>query len=254
MLRALLEAGITPNLVLGTSVGAVNGAKLAGEPTMLAVERLEEMWRSLSRSGVFSSSLIGQATRLARERTHLHSSQPLRSMLTREFGEARIEDLSVRFECVAANIESARPRWFDGGPLVDAVLASCAVPGLLPPAKIGAEHFFDGGLVSSIPFGRALRLGSTDIYVLQVGRVERALKPPRWPWEVGLVAFEIARRAQFAEDLASVPDRKRVHVLPTGLSDTPLASLRYRRTDAVHARIESAYEASCAYLSAQRVT
>lgn len=249
MLRALLERGIKPDLILGTSVGAVNGAVIASEPSLETIDRLGELWKSLAGSGVFSSSLLGQATRLARHGTHLHSALPLRRLLAEHLPFTDIEDMPVRFQCVAASIERARATWFDRGSLVDAVVASCAVPGLLPPAKVGDEHFLDGGLVSSIPVGRALRLGAEKVCVLQVGRVEQALKPPRWPWEVGLVAFEIARRAQFVEDLAGVAEGVEVHVLPTGRVDTPLVSLRYRRADMVGDRIEAAYQASSDYLS-----
>jgi hypothetical protein len=114
------------------------------------------------------------------------------------------------------------------------VLASCAVLGILPPVKIGDEHFIDGGIVNSIPVARAVALGATTIYVLQVGRLEKPLTPPRGPWEVGLVAFEVARRHRFACDLTSLPDGIRLHVLPTGGSVAPAhndlsGQLRVRR-------------------------
>ena len=83
------------------------------------------------------------------------------------------------FGCVAACVETASERWFSDGPLVDAVLASCAVPGLLPPVRIGDEHFLDGGIVNSIPVGRAIALGARRIYVMHVGRVDRPLSVPR---------------------------------------------------------------------------
>ena len=89
-----------------------------------------------------------------------------------------------------------------------AVLASCAVPGLLPPVEIDGEHYFDGGLVHSIPVGRAVALGASTVYVLQVGRIESELTVPRRPWEVGLVAFEIARRHRFHEEMSAVARRR----------------------------------------------
>ena len=252
MLRALLEQGITPDLVLGTSVGALNGALIAADPSPVAVGTLSELWSTLSEAGVFSSSLFSQAARLARHGTHLHSAAPLRRLLEQHLPVARIEELPVQFQCVAAEVEGARAVWFAEGPIVDAVLASCAVPGLLPPMRIGSEHYMDGGLVHSIPLGRALLLQAREIYVLQVGRIERALQPPRGPWEVGLVAFEIARRHRFAEELATVTGDIAVHVLPSGQQDAPLWSLRQRSRDAVSARVEAAYQASAEYLARQR--
>ena len=86
--------------------------------------------------------------------------------------------------------------------------------------------------MNSIPVNRAVELGATRIFVMHVGRLDRPLEPPRWPWEVALVAFEIARRHRFLGDLASLPDSIDVHVLPTGQPEPPgyndLSALRYR--------------------------
>jgi NTE family protein len=158
----------------------------------------------------------------------------------------------VPFQCVAACIERAAEHWFCTGSVVDAVLASTAVPGVLPPVRIGDEHFLDGGLVNSIPVSRAVTLGASTIYVLQVGRIERPLEVPRRPWEVATVAFEIARRHRFAHDMTTLPDSVVVHVLPTGADEPPrhadLSALRYRDFSNVQKHIDAAYEASLAYL------
>jgi len=252
MLRALIEAGIRPDLVVGNSVGAINGAVLAADPTIEQVQVLGDVWCGIASENTFSGSLLGRLARLARSRTHIHSPEPLRRQLCERL-PATFEELAVPFQCVAASIERASARWFDAGALVPAILASCAVPGLLPPVRIDGEHHFDGGLVHSIPLGRAIELGVRCIYVLQVGRIEAPLQRPRWPWEVGLVAFEISRRHSFVEDMARVPDGVTVHVLPTGreqpLSYTDPSQLRYRDTTKVAASIERAYGATAEYLS-----
>ncbi|CAA9327418.1 MAG: Serine protease [uncultured Frankineae bacterium] len=253
MLRALLEAGVVPDLVVGTSVGAVNGAFLAAEPAVATTVRLAELWRELSAAdgGVFAGSWGARVGTALRSRTHLHRSDPLRALLTAHLPVQRIEDLAVPFQCVAASVERAAEHWFDSGPLVEAVLASAAVPGLLPPVRIGDEHFLDGGLVNSIPVSRAVELGATIVWVLQVGRVSQPLSVPTRPWEVALVAFEIARRHRFAADMASLPGSVTVHVLPTGDEvPTGLASLRYRDARTVVPRVERAHAATAAYLAA----
>lgn len=252
MLGALLEGGIRPDVVVGSSVGAINGAVLAAHPTIEQVESLGAVWRGIAAQDTFGGSLLGRLATLARSRTHVHSAAPLRRQLTERL-PATFEELEIPFQCVAASIERAAARWFDAGSLVPAILASCAVPGLLPPVAIAGEHHFDGGLVHSIPLGRAIELGATCIYVLQVGRIEAPLRRPQWPWEVGLVAFEISRRHSFAADMARVPDGVTVHVLPTGrvepLSFNDPSQLRYRDTKNVPASIERAYWATAEYLS-----
>jgi NTE family protein len=263
MLRALLEAGVRPDLVVGTSVGAINGAAVAAEPTVASTERLVGLWRQIAGSGILGSALWARAWTLARTRTHLHGPRPPRELLTERLAGPggrvpRIEELPVRYQCVAASIEGAREHWFAEGPLVDAVLASAALPGVLPAVEVGGEHFLDGGLVNSIPIGRAVALGARTVFVLQVGRIERPLEPPRLPWEVALVAFEIARRHRFHHDLQNLPRGVAAHVLPTGLDTQPrytdLANLRYWDVGRIGDRVDRAYAASAGYLARLPVT
>ncbi len=251
MLRALAEAGVKPDLVVGTSIGALNGVLVAADPAS-AADRLSRMWQGEELRLAFSEKLWSRAVRLVRSGTHLHSFEPLRQVLAAALPGPDFADLELPFQCVAASIESASARWFSQGPVVPAVMASCAVPGLLPPVEIGAAHYFDGGLVDSIPVGRAVMLGATTVYVLQVGRIESPLAVPTKPWEVGLVAFEIARRHRFHEEMSSLPEGVQVHVLPTGGDRPPpgMAQFRYRDRDRVGQSIERAYTATASYLSA----
>ncbi len=249
MLRALFEYDVKPDLIVGTSVGALNGLVVASDPTPGVVDRLLDLWRSVSESNdVYSDNTWRQVTRAVRTGTHLHSSKPLRERLEQEFGETTFEELAVPFQCCAASIERAAETWFSEGPVVPAVVASAAVPGLLPPARVGDEHFLDGGIVNSIPVGRAVELGATRVFVLQVGRIDRPLAAPRKPWEVARVSFEIARRHRFVREMAELPDGVTAHVLPAGGSAADDSPRVYRDTTQVARRIEAAYEGSRAYL------
>jgi NTE family protein len=250
MLRALLEAGIQPDVILGTSIGAVNGAVLASDPSTASVERLTELWTSADEAGIFSGGMLARISTLARTRTHAHPNEPLREALERALPVRLIEELPVPFQCVAASIERAAEHWFTEGSIVDAVLASSAVPGLLPPVELNGENFFDGGLVNSIPVDRAVSMGAATIFVLQVGRIEQPLTKPTKPWEVALVAFEIARRHRFARQMDDLPETVEVHVLPTGdeVRFNDLSQLRYRSMSKTVQRIERAYEVSSKYL------
>jgi len=254
MLRALAEHKVKADLILGTSVGAINGAMFAADPTVEGVGRLSELWLDSRVSEATAGNLVRRVTTLARSGTHLDSLDAARARLAAALPVQRVEDLLVPFQCVAASIERAAEHWFTAGPLVDVVLASCAVPGILPPVRIGDEHYIDGGIVNSIPVARAVALGARTIYVLQVGRLEKPLQAPRWPWEVGLVAFEVARRHRFAHDLQSLPAGIELHVLPTGGTAAPAyndvpGQLRLRRaTRPVKEQIDASYEASLRYL------
>ncbi|MBO2447885.1 patatin-like phospholipase family protein [Actinomadura barringtoniae] len=250
MLRALDEFGVRPDLVVGTSIGALNGALVAADPET-AVERLISLWSDQAVREALGSRIWERLWTLARSGTHLHSAEPLRRMLGELLPAETFEELAVPFQCVAAGIETAMAHWFSTGPIIPAVLASSAAPGLLPPVRIGDRHYFDGGLVHSIPVGRAVELGATTVYVLHVGRIERDLAPPRRPWEVGMVAFEIARRHRFFEEMSALPDRATVHVLPAGgppkKAGVDMSQMRYRGSG-VASRIERSYQASLKYL------
>jgi NTE family protein len=250
MVRALLEHDVRPDLVLGTSVGAINGVVVAQDPTLAAVDRLRDMWRSVAEErDVYADGPLRQARRALATGTHLHDSAPLRRRLHEEFGSSTFADLEVPFQCCAASIERATEHWFADGPLVPAVMASAAVPGLLPPEKVGTEHYLDGGIVNSIPVGRAADLGATRIFVLQVGRVNRPLTVPRRPWEVARVSFEIARRHRFHREMNELPTHVEAHVLPSGggseRDDNPLA---YRDHARVQQRMDEAHAETSAYL------
>jgi NTE family protein len=250
MVRALLEHDITPDLVLGTSVGALNGSLLAATPRSDVVDRLTALWKAAA-SGrqVYGDRAHRRLTRAMRTGTHLYSSEPLRQALEAELGDVRFEDLPIPFQCCAASIERAAEHWFTRGRVVDAVVASAAVPGLLPPAEVDGQHYLDGGIVNSIPVGRAVELGATRIFVLQVGRIDRPLSPPRRPWEVARVSFEIARRHRFAREMGALPDGVEAHVLPAGgTSPRDDSALAHRDFSSVQRRIDRSYEESMAYL------
>jgi NTE family protein len=253
MLRALFERGIGPDLVLGTSVGALNGAMVARDPSPAVIDRLTDLWLAAAVGReVYGDRPLRTVRRAVATGTHIYSASPMRRRLVEEFGELRFEDLPVRFQVCAASIERAAEHWFHSGPLVDAIVASAAVPGLLPPARVGEEHFLDGGIVNSIPVDRAVKLGADLIYVLQVGRIDRPLSVPKRPWEVARVSFEIARRHRFAREMSELPDGVVAHVLPARGTSPRDDTLRgHRDFSSVTARIDETYRASLAYLDAQ---
>lgn len=279
MLRALLERDLRPDLVLGTSIGAVNGAFLAADPTLAGLTRLSGVWADLAGG---APALAGRepaaarGRRLTRPRTsasdgetaadvrrerrgrsrrpgrrvpmHLYPPGRFLRMLRHHLPVEEFGELAVPFQCVAASVERSVAHWFSAGPIAPAVLASCAVPGIFPPIQVGDEHFLDGGLVHSIPVGRAVALGAERIFVLHVGRVEQPLEVPRWPWEVAQVTFEIARRHRYVEEMASLPDDLEVHALPSGADDAPTVSFLHANERYVSRRVEAAYDAAGRYL------
>jgi len=251
MLGALLERDITPDLVLGTSVGALNGAFVAQDPTPAVVDRLTGLWETVAASSreVYGDRPLRAVRRAVATGTHVWSSKPLATRLREELGEVTFADLAVPLQVCAAHIERAAEHWFDTGDVVDAVVASAAVPGLLPPKEIDGEHYLDGGIVNSVPVARAHQLGATRVFVLQVGRMERPLSAPRRPWDVARVSFEIARRHRFNREMSELPESVEAHVLPTGgTSERDDSVWATRDFSGVVEKIRLSREAGAAYL------
>lgn len=251
MAQALLAAGILPDLILGASIGALNGAMVAADPTESGVLRLRKAWESVQESGVLAAKASDRLRTVARQKISTHSTEEMRRLVTRILPTDDFDDLVVRFECVAASIERAAEKWFSSGSLTDAILASAAVPMLFPPVLIDGESYYDGGLVNSVPVDRAVQLGASEIYVLQVGRIEQPLRRPERRHEPALLAFEIARRHRFARALETLPEGVEVYLLPSGnpLSFDDSRQLRWRDTTDTSRLIESAREASESYLA-----
>lgn len=249
MLRAVLDRGIRPDLVVGTSIGAINGAIIAADVER-SVARLERAWTSRDARALTT----GMGFRPGR--AHVMSTGPLVRLLESGLPRARtFGELAVEFRCCAASIERAAEHWFTDGPLIPAVLASAALPGIFPAVEIAGEHFVDGGIVNSIPISEAASAGATDIYVMQVGRIEYPLSAPRNQFDNARVAFEISRRHRFARDSASLPAGTRLHVLPTGTtSERENRITRNLSPDAIRRRMDSAYRAASAYLDREGAT
>ena len=249
MLRAALERGIRPDLVVGTSIGAVNGAIIAADVER-SVDRLEHAWTSRD------ARVLTTGMGFRPGRAHVMSTGPLVRLLEAGLPAARrFDELEIEFRCCAASIERAAEHWFSEGPLVPAVLASAALPGIFPAVEIGGEHFVDGGIVNSIPISEAAAAGATEIYVMQVGRIEFPLSAPRNQFDNARVAFEISRRHRFARDSAALPAGVRLHLLPTGTtSERENRIARNLSPDAIRRRMESAHRAASAYLDRESAT
>ena len=252
MAKALLAHGLQPDLIVGTSIGSLNGAVLAGAPIAESVPRLSLMWEQMRASTVFSESVFQRARHLFNHWTHFHSNDPLRKLVDEWVPYSKLEEADVTIQTCAACIETSSEHWFTDGAVADAVLASCALPGVLPPVVVDGLHYIDGGVVNSIPVSRAIELGADEIYVLHVGNIDDPLTAPRHPWDVAMVSFEIARRHRFNRELETAGDDVQVHVLPTGKPPgrfNDLTKLRYNYDRAIQAHVDAAEQATLEYLA-----
>ena len=168
-LRALMEAGIEPDLVVGTSSGALNAAMLAARPQPRTVDTMIRAWSSYRRRDLFPvdprTLLHGAAGRGG----HLVPNTGLRRAISSTLPIRRLQDAAIPLDVVAADASSGEPVVLSEGDAVEALVACCALPGLYPPVRVGGRLLVDGGLAEDPPLGTAVRNGATVAYVLPVG-------------------------------------------------------------------------------------
>jgi NTE family protein len=203
MLRPLLHAGLRPDLVVGTSSGALNGALTAADPES-APARLERLWTTVRRRDVLPVRAPTVVRALAGRAPAFATAGGIRRVLERHLPVRRLEDTAVPFCVVAADLATREKVVLDRGDAVDALVATTAIPGIYPPVLIGGRLLADGGLAEDPPLGTAVERGATTIYLLpggwplgpapEEGAVTRAMDALDWLfWRVA--AAELARWA-----------------------------------------------------------
>ncbi|MEQ8719062.1 MAG: patatin-like phospholipase family protein [Acidimicrobiales bacterium] len=213
MAAALAEAGIAPDLVVGTSVGALNGAWLAARRPLVG---LEERWLQLHRRDIFPLNPVGVIAALSGRRSHLVAPRRLRRLVTDQLAFAALENAPIPFTVIATDALTGSAVALDSGPAVEALMASSAIPGVFPPVEIDGRTLVDGGLADNASIGTALVAGADDVWVLAAG----------WgcPVETGRGAVAAATSAalslvhqRLALELAALSPARRsqVRVLPS---------------------------------------
>lgn len=169
MVQALIEAGITPDLIVGTSAGALNGAMLAGGADLDDVARLATIWTGLRRSTVFPTTPFGAARGLLGRSAALCSPSGLSRVIDRCLAFDRIEAAPIPLVVVATNLVDGAEVLLDRGPAAPALLASAAIPGVLPPVEVQGAMLVDGAISHNAPISAAIARGATEVYVLPGG-------------------------------------------------------------------------------------
>jgi NTE family protein len=212
-LEALLRAGIVPDMLVGSSVGALNAATIAADPTVETAERLRDVWVGLRPEDIFPGTAMQRVLHFVRKGDHLYPNDGLRRLI--DLVPARsFEQMRAPLAVVAANLRTGKERCFTTGPIAPAILASSALPGVFPPVAVDGELYVDGGVVNNVPISRAVEMGATKIYVLTTGT--RDLDGPiRRPYEVLLRAFAYSRAARIDLDLERYARDAKIDVLPT---------------------------------------
>lgn len=167
VVEAPFERGLIPDMIVGTSVGALNPAWLARHATVEGVQRLKEVWASLKTGSIFTGGRRRAFLRMLLGRDYLYTNKGLRDLITRHMGDITFEDLSIPLFVTAANLDTGELAVLHQGPLVQALLASTAIPGVFPPVVIHGYTHVDGGILSNCSIETAWQQGASHIVVVE---------------------------------------------------------------------------------------
>ena len=193
-LQALLEAGIRPDVFIGCSVGALNAAFMAVEPSLQRVEELRALWLSLDRDDVFPSSRRSVVGHVVRRDMHLYEPDGLHRLVSRLVPVSDLGELAVPVHIVTTDLVTGHPVWWTTGDPQRVLVASASLPALLPPVPLGDSLHVDGGVTCPVPVQRAIELDAQRIWVLDVTGGSLGRRDARMnALDVLLMSFAISR-------------------------------------------------------------
>lgn len=211
--KAIVEAGVQPDFVVGTSVGAINAAYMAREFSADQVERLEAIWLELRQSDVFGNLGLGMAMRLLRGGRTLTSNAGLETLINRELSPD-LGSLAIPAHVVAMNYLTGRVAVLSDGDLRRNVLASSAIPNVFDPVTIDGQLLVDGGVSANVPILQASQLGAKSMIVLDAGYPCALTEPPRGIVAGVLYTLSLALRNQVQVMLPVLAETHAIIYLP----------------------------------------
>lgn len=214
MLLALAQAGVTVDLIVGASVGALNGAFYADDPTPDGAARLVELWRSLERRDVFPLTVWAGLKALVFGRDHLVEPAALRGIVLRSLHMRHIEEARVPLHVVATDILSGEDVLLSHGEVATALLASTAIPVVFPPVALGGRQLVDGGVSNNTPITSAIALGADHVLVLPTGTSCALTEPPHNMAALALHVLGLQNMRQLDRDIERHAGEARITVVP----------------------------------------
>jgi NTE family protein len=215
MLEALYERDVEPDLIVGASSGALNGAFIAARPqTVATAAELADIWIGLKRGQVFPLNPLTGLFGFAGFRENLVPASGLERLIARHLTTERLEQLTIPFHAIATDLRAGTEVRLSKGPLVDAILASAAIPGLLPSVRWDGRELIDGGVANNTPISHAVELGAQRIYVLSTGHSCELDAPPRGALAMVLHAINLLVHRRLAQDIARYRREVELIVVP----------------------------------------
>ena len=216
MLRALYERGIEPDVIVGASAGALNGAFIAARPqTVETTDELAEVWMRLRRGKVFPLNPLTGLFGFAGVRRHMVPDSGLRALIAEHTTVDRLEELPIPLHVIATDVLTGAEVRLSRGPLCDAILASAAIPGVLPGVEWEGRPLMDGGIANNTPISHAIELGAERIYVLPTVQTCELPSPPTGALGMVVHATNLLVRRRLMDDIDHYRGSAELIVLPS---------------------------------------
>ena len=246
-IQALFDAGIRPDVVIGSSVGALNAAFVACRPHAESIADLLGTWRSLRTEDIFPGSRFSRAWNIVARGDHIYPNEGIRRLVDR-LPVRTFEECVIPLHICATNLSTGAEHWFDEGPLMRAILASTALPAIFPPISIDGDLYVDGGVANNAPISRAVELDARKVYVLTCGTGTHEPQPVRRPLDVLVQAFAHARHVRLDLDLERFAGKTEIVMLP----GTNVNGIRYNDLSQTDRLIKVARESTEQFLADAR--
>jgi NTE family protein len=246
-LKAMFDHGLAPDLLVGTSVGALNAAFIAFDPSRTGAARLESTWRGLVAGDLWPTSrLRAPWTRFLLKGDRVFDNTGIVKLIQSRLGDVTFEDARIPLGVVTADLETGTERIFTSGEITSPLLASTALPGIYPPVSIEGRLYIDGGVANNVPVAPAVEFGAKTIYVLDTTAHKSSRRALLRPLDHLMHAFALARANRFYVEMPWLQKKARVVVVPIPQLDfhVPLASVEHTAR-----LIDMAYAEADAYFS-----
>ncbi len=241
IMASLVEAGVVPDLLVGSSVGALNAAYVAVGTVADRITSLEGIWRRLGRGDVFGSNRCSPIARLITGRSHIYTPAALRSLIANFCPLNDLGDAEMRIEVVTTDLDLGVARWWSAGPAREILYASACLPGVFPPAVLAGHRHVDGGILEPCPVQRALELDASAVYVLgDLPSLDAAAISRLTALDVLIRSFAISRYSRLPEPAALARHGQQVIVVPgADTSRVPIHDFRHTSRLIDQSRISS---------------
>jgi len=214
MLQALAQRGIRPDFLVGSSAGALNAAFIAGSAWPSGTDELERIWLGLSRKDVFPMGPMGSLLGLFGRRVHVVSPSGLEGLIRKHIAYEHLEDSAIPIHVMATDVLTGAEVRIARGPVVDALRASTAIPGVFPPVRIGHHYLMDGGVANNAPVAHAIDLGADLVYVLPAGYACGLRQPPASALGMAVHALSLVLNQKLIDSLDRCSENAMVKVVP----------------------------------------